>query len=75
MTIDDEAPTNLAERIAAAYVSYLCGHKGVDRTSKVVRGHKLGQFWLTTAEAMLKAFSARRDNVLTFEGKGSTRIQ
>ena len=71
----EEAVRNLAERIAAAYVSYLCGHKGVDRILKTVRGRKLGQFWLATAEAMLKAFSAHRNNVLSFKGKGSTRIQ
>ena len=65
----DEAVINLAERIAAAYVSYVSGHKGVDRTLKIVRGHKLGQFWLTTADTMLKAFSSGRGNVLSFDGR------
>lgn len=44
-------------------------------TLKIVRGRKLGQFWLTTADAMFKAFSKGGNNVLAFDGRGPHRVQ
>jgi len=58
---------NLAERLVAAYVSYVRGQRGIDRTLQTIRGRKLGQFWLTAADTVLKNFSQREGSVLRFD--------
>jgi hypothetical protein len=58
---------NLAERLVAAYVSYVRGQRGIDRTLQTIRGRKLGKFWLTAADTVLKNFSKRDGSVLKFD--------
>lgn len=64
---------NLAERLAAAYVSYVRGHRGMDRTLRTIRGRKLGQYWLTAADTVFQTFSTREGSLLRFDGPFSTR--
>ncbi len=64
----EECVTNLTERLAAAYISYIRCHKAVDRTLNEIRGRKLGRSWLDLVDTILKGFSGhRRDNVLRFD--------
>ena len=58
---------NLAERVAAAYVSYVRGQRSVDKTLRTLRGRNLGKFWLTAANTILIAFSKQEGSVLRFD--------
>jgi hypothetical protein len=52
---DDE----LARRLAAAYVSYMAGYRGVDYLLK--RKYKPAQFWKDLAEFVAKALAGQLD--------------
>src|SRR5579872_1336130 len=67
-TISQANLNNLAERIAAAYVSYIRGHRGIDVTLRTIRGRKLGQFWLSAADTVFTAVGAREGSILRLEG-------
>ena len=45
----------LARRISAAYISYVSGLKGVDRTLKQLANHPVGDFWLEVAARIVEA--------------------
>lgn len=59
--IGEESLNDLGRRLAAAFVSYTAGYKGVDRALKQ-SPEKVGQFWLSLADAL---FSAMKDGAFT----------
>jgi hypothetical protein len=50
-----EAEMELGRRIAAAYISYIGGYKGVDRTLKQLADRPVGDLWLDFAAAIMNA--------------------
>jgi len=51
--VRDDGTNELGRRLAAAYVSYLVGHVGVDRMLKQVP-EKPGRFWREMAELLFR---------------------
>jgi hypothetical protein len=58
----DEAQLELAQRLAAAYTSYVAGYRGVDSLLKRTREDgDVGQFWKDLAEFVSLAMAGRRE--------------
>jgi hypothetical protein len=55
--MDDQKADELARRLAAAYVSYMAGYRGVDYLLK--RQYKPAQFWEDLAEFVSKALAGQ----------------
>jgi hypothetical protein len=53
----DNPEDELARRLAAAYVSYMAGYRGVDYVLK--RKYKPAQFWKDLAELISKALAGQ----------------
>jgi hypothetical protein len=43
--MDDESLEGLGRHLAAAYISYIAGHKGIDPTLKEFADRKAGPLW------------------------------
>jgi len=48
----------LALRLAAAYISYVAGKVGVDRTPKEIRGEPAGEMWRKLALTLMEMMAA-----------------
>lgn len=62
--VNEEDLRELGGRLAAAYVSYSIGHKGVDRILKKVVPEEVGVLWIDLADLLfsaLKSDSAAED--------------
>jgi 16S rRNA U516 pseudouridylate synthase RsuA-like enzyme len=58
----NEAQIELAQRLAAAYTSYVAGYSGVDYLLKQTREHgDVGEFWKELAEFISLAMAGRLD--------------
>jgi hypothetical protein len=55
--MSDKDLDELGRRLAAAYVSYIVGHKGIDRMLKQAPG-KPGEFWVGLADLLFAAAKA-----------------
>lgn len=55
--MSDKDLDELGRRLAAAYVSYIVGHKGIDRILKQTPG-KPGKFWTDLADLLFAAAKA-----------------
>jgi hypothetical protein len=53
MTVQDDATNEVARRLAAAYVSHIAGHKGVDRMLKRTP-EQAGTLWKDLAELLFQ---------------------
>jgi hypothetical protein len=55
--VNDEGLAEFGRRLAAAYVSYVAGHKGVDRMLKQAP-QKPGDFWIDLADMVFTAMKS-----------------
>jgi hypothetical protein len=55
--VSEEGLAELGQRLAAAYISYVSGHKGVDRLLKKAP-KRIGVFWTDLADAVFTAMKA-----------------